>query len=81
MRWPGLGRLTHDALRARDGGVPWLKTINPIAGIIDGWRAAIFKGMDLSVGHFIYSVVFVIALFVWGLFYFRKTERRFADIT
>ena len=65
----------------RDGGVPWLKTINPIAGIIDGWRAAIFKGMDLSVGHFIYSVVFVIALFVWGLFYFRKTERRFADIT
>ena len=65
----------------RDGGVPWLKTINPIAGIIDGWRAAIFTGMDLNVGHFIYSVVFVIALFVWGLFYFRKTERRFADIT
>ncbi len=60
---------------------PWLRFGNPIAGIIDGYRAAIFHHWDLHVGHFIYSVVFVVALLVWGLFYFRKTERRFADIT
>lgn len=64
----------------REGGVPWAKTLNPIAGVLDGWRAAIF-GVDLSVGHFVYSVCAVVAMFVWGLFYFRKTERRFADIT
>ncbi|MGB7161389.1 MAG: ABC transporter permease [Tepidisphaeraceae bacterium] len=60
---------------------PWLRYGNPIAGIVDAFRAAIFHGWTLHVGHFIYSVIFVIALFVWGLFYFRKTERRFADIT
>jgi lipopolysaccharide transport system permease protein len=65
----------------REGGVPWMKWANPIAGVIDGWRAAMFRGVDLHVGHFVYSVVCILALFVWGLFYFRKTERRFADIT
>ncbi len=28
-----------------------------------------------------FGVVAAVALFIWGLFYFRKTERRFADIT
>jgi lipopolysaccharide transport system permease protein len=60
---------------------PWLRYGNPVAGVIDAFRAAIFADWDLHVGHFIYSVIFVIAMFVWGLFYFRKTERRFADIT
>jgi lipopolysaccharide transport system permease protein len=65
----------------REGGVGWLKWINPVAGVIDGWRAAIFPGFSLHLGHFVYSVIAVSAVFVWGLFYFRKTERRFADIT
>ncbi len=60
---------------------PWLRFGNPIAGIIDAYRAAIFHDWNLHVGHFVYSVAFTAALFVWGLFYFRKTERRFADIT
>ncbi len=30
--------------------------------------------------HFAYTVVFTLALVVFGLFFFRKTERRFADI-
>ena len=60
---------------------PWLRFGNPVAGLIDAFRAAIFNGWDLNVPHFIYSVSFALAMFVWGLFYFRKTERRFADIT
>jgi lipopolysaccharide transport system permease protein len=60
---------------------PWLRYGNPIAGIIDAYRAAIFTGWTLNVWHFAYSIFFAIALFIWGLFYFRKTERRFADIT
>ena len=60
---------------------PWLRFGNPIAGIIDAYRAAIFPNWNLHVGHFAFSVVSILALFVWGLFYFRKTERRFADIT
>ncbi len=60
---------------------PWLRFSNPIAGILDAYRAAIFRDWHLHVGHTIYSVIFVVGLLVWGLFYFRKTERRFADIT
>jgi lipopolysaccharide transport system permease protein len=60
---------------------PWLRFGNPIAGILDAYRAAIFNNWNLHVGHLVYSVCFVIGLFIWGLFYFRKTERRFADIT
>ncbi|HEV2292218.1 MAG TPA: ABC transporter permease [Tepidisphaeraceae bacterium] len=60
---------------------PWLRFGNPIAGVLDAFRAAIFREWPLHVGHTVYSVLFIMALFVWGLFYFRKTERRFADIT
>ena len=60
---------------------PWLRFGNPVAGLIDAYRAIIFNGWDLNLPHFVYSVIFAIGMFVWGLFYFRKTERRFADIT
>ena len=60
---------------------PWLRYGNPIAGILDAYRAAMFRDWPLHLGNFVYSVCFVCALFVWGLFYFRRTERRFADIT
>src|SRR5687768_14237078 len=61
-------------------GYPWLLYLNPIAGIIHHWRAAMFHGVTWNPGHLALSIVMVIALFVFGVFYFRKTERRFADI-
>jgi lipopolysaccharide transport system permease protein len=59
---------------------PLLLYANPIAGIIHSWRAAIFRDVVWHPGHLALSIVMVIALFVFGVFYFRKTERRFADI-
>jgi lipopolysaccharide transport system permease protein len=56
----------------------WL-ALNPFAGIIQGFRAAIL-GQPwewLQLGS---SVVFCSALFFVGLFYFKRVERRFADI-
>jgi lipopolysaccharide transport system permease protein len=61
-------------------GYPWLLYLNPIAGIIHHWRAAMFHGVTWNPGHLALSIVMVVALFVFGVFYFRKTERRFADI-
>jgi lipopolysaccharide transport system permease protein len=57
----------------------WIVALNPIVGIIDGYRSAILgKPWDLHVlGTSILSTF--ICLFV-GLWYFRRTERRFADI-
>ena len=57
----------------------WLLSLNPMAGLIDGYRAAFLgrpiDGVNLSISMGV-SFVFMF----WGLFYFRKVERRFADI-
>lgn len=59
---------------------PWIIDLNPIAGIVGASRAAIFGDVPLDAGHLALSVAMIAALFVFGLFNFRRTERRFADI-
>jgi homopolymeric O-antigen transport system permease protein len=56
----------------------WL-AINPIYGIIAAFRSVIL-GTDWHRGALIVSIVQSAGLLVLGLFYFRKAERRFADI-
>lgn len=55
--------------------------LNPLTGVIDGYRWCLLGGTQsidpLAVG---YSVVMTAALIVTGLWYFRRTERQFADI-
>lgn len=57
----------------------WLLALNPLAGIIDGFRAA-FLGRSFDWLTLGISASMSIGLLVFGMFYFRKTERRFADI-
>jgi lipopolysaccharide transport system permease protein len=56
-------------------------SLNPIVGVIDGFRWTICRGnAQIYVPGFILSLV-VIALFLWlGIWYFRKTEKTFADV-
>jgi lipopolysaccharide transport system permease protein len=58
-----------------------LYSLNPIVGVIDGFRWAICRGSaQLYIPGFILSVI-VIAFFLWiGIWYFRKTEKTFADV-
>jgi lipopolysaccharide transport system permease protein len=53
--------------------------INPMTGIIHAYRSAIL-GTPFNPEMFAISVSVAFILFIYGLFYFRKTERRFADI-
>lgn len=58
-----------------------LYSINPMVGVIDGFRWAITGGnTGIYIPGFILSLVFVTLILVSGLRYFRKTERIFADI-
>lgn len=57
----------------------WLLALNPMAGIIDAYRSAIL-GLPWNFTTLCISTIVTIGLFVFGLFFFRKTERRFADI-
>jgi lipopolysaccharide transport system permease protein len=57
----------------------WILALNPLTGIIDGYRSAIL-GQPWHLPTLGISIATTIGLFIFGLFYFRKTERRFADI-
>jgi lipopolysaccharide transport system permease protein len=55
--------------------------LNPMVSVIDGFRWAILGGSStLFWPGFILSLGLVILLFVSGIWYFRKTERTFADV-
>lgn len=56
----------------------WLVSLNPMFGIIDGYRAAIL-GTPLHWNCFLISSAVAIGLFVFSIHYFRRTERLFAD--
>ena len=58
----------------------WLYSLNPMVGIIDGFRWAFF-GQTHSYMAYSISVSIVMTLFILitGFFYFRKMERSFVD--
>ncbi len=58
-----------------------LYSLNPIVGVIDGFRWAILGGeAKLYLPGFILSLGLVALLLVSGIWYFRKMERTFADV-
>ncbi|MHB8171611.1 MAG: ABC transporter permease [Thermincolia bacterium] len=58
-----------------------LYSINPMVGVIDGFRWAILGGgAQFYWPGFLLSVALTVMLFVLGVRYFRKTERTFADV-
>jgi len=59
----------------------WLYSLNPMVGVIDGFRWALLGGKGgISLPSFALSVAVTATLVVLGVWYFRKTERTFADI-
>lgn len=56
-----------------------LMLINPMSGLIDGFRAAMLGG-PLPWNHLSVSAVCAVGVFLLGCFYFRKVEDSFADV-
>lgn len=57
----------------------WIMALNPMTGIIESARALIFQ-TAINPQIIIISFISAIVIFFFGIFYFRKTERFFADI-
>lgn len=58
-----------------------LLALNPLTGVIDGVRWCLLGGrVEVHLPGLAISIVVALLLLVTGLWYFRKTERQFADV-
>ncbi len=58
-----------------------LYSINPMVGVIDGFRWALLGGKSaIYWPGFLLSIAVVGIVLVTGIIYFRKTEKTFADV-
>lgn len=57
-----------------------LYSLNPMVGVIDGFRWSIIGNTQLYMPGMILSLGIVVVVCITGLMYFRKTERTFADM-
>jgi lipopolysaccharide transport system permease protein len=57
-----------------------LMALNPLTGIIEGFRSAILPMRPINWPLLLMSVGLTILLFFLGMIYFSKTERTFADV-
>lgn len=58
----------------------WAYSLNPMVGVIDGFRWAVFGQGQLNLDTLGISVVIIAALLVSGLVFFKRQERVFADV-
>lgn len=58
----------------------WVLLLNPVAGVIDGFRWAIFGDGVLSLNGLGFGALIVGPLLFGGLVFFKKLERTFADV-
>ena len=57
----------------------WLYKLNPMVGIIEGYRSAIFN-TSFDIGTILWSILISISIFIFGFWMFKKSENIFADI-
>ena len=55
-------------------------SLNPMVGIIDGFRWSIIPSYDFYWPGFTIAITFSFLIFFTGILYFRKVEKNFADI-
>jgi lipopolysaccharide transport system permease protein len=61
-------------------GFEWLYALNPMVGVIEGFRNALVGTPIYSTGLLWVSIITSMVLLITGLIYFRRMERTFADV-
>lgn len=58
----------------------WIYYLNPMTGIIDGFRWAVFGAIEFPATSLLYSLIVGVIVFITSLIIFRRLERNFADV-
>jgi len=62
------------------GVPPWLYGLNPMAGVVEGFRWSLLGRTAVPVSLIVASVFAAVVILVSGAFYFRRMEKTFADL-
>jgi homopolymeric O-antigen transport system permease protein len=62
------------------GKYQWLLALNPMGGVIHAYRASLLGHQPIDWGLLALSAVIILALFLGGLYYFRRMEKVLADV-
>jgi lipopolysaccharide transport system permease protein len=57
----------------------WVLSLNPLSGVVAGWRWAVLDGFEPNWGQMAVSVTTALITLLIGFAYFKRTEPRFAD--
>jgi lipopolysaccharide transport system permease protein len=60
----------------------WAYMLNPLAGLVLGFRSSLLGETEIpnqSI-YLLYSAACAVLVFVWGMFSFKRMERKFADV-
>jgi len=77
--WMFLSPVIYPINKIPAGALRIVFSLNPMTGVIDGFRWALL-GQQFPGGYLWISLAVVAALLVGGLFYFKRMERVFADV-
>jgi lipopolysaccharide transport system permease protein len=58
----------------------WLYSLNPMVGVIEGFRWSLLPDYALDARALVSSVLISLVVLGAGILYFRRTERSFADV-
>lgn len=61
-------------------GYKWAYSLNPMVGVIEGFRWAAFGSQGVNVSAMAIGAVVIVALLFGGLVFFKSMERTFADL-
>jgi len=68
------------SVQAIPADLKFVYSLNPLVGMLEGFRWSLISGSHLPVGAAIYSTVFAIVSFLFGALLFTRMERKFADV-
>jgi ABC-type polysaccharide/polyol phosphate export permease len=77
--WLFVSPVAYPSSMVQGGGWRWVYALNPMAGVIDGFRWALVRGPRPGPTVLV-SMAVILVLLVSGVLYFQRTERRFADV-
>jgi len=62
------------------GNYQWLLALNPMGGVIHAYRASLLGHQPIDWQLLTLSALIIVAVFLGGLYYFRRMEKVFADV-